>query len=260
MLLEEIVDFELGQVLELFAAFGIQHNRRSQVLTTPHHRDHTHILYKSRLLQTIFHFRERYALFLDFHDRIGAALQQETAILVNFHEVSRGKALGFQNVAGLHVEAVVFANAHLADFKRFPDRTILGLPIGNATRLGTAINFHGPVARDAFAFAGHFFRKRSTRRINNRGALKINRLVGIGSQSLEISRARSNHRLFARNTYKFARIVDAVPAERKPSRSRQEHRKQESVNVVVVHRTVDLAVHPVITENLHQFKEFIFKL
>ena len=221
VLLEEIVDFEFRQVLELFTAFGIQHNRRGKVLAAPHHRDHAYILYQARLLQAIFYFRERNSFFLDFHDGVGAALQQETPVVVDFHEVARRKTFGFQNVARLHVQAVVFANAHLADFKRFPNGAVLGLPVGYATGLGTAIDFCGPVARDAFALAGHLFGKRAARRIDNRCILELNRLFGIGGETLQVSRARRDYRLFTGQANEFARIVDAVSTERKPRRRRQ---------------------------------------
>ena len=51
-----------------------------------------------------------------------------------------------------------------------------------------------------------------------------------------------------------------MPAERQPRRNRQKRRKQQTVNMVVVDRAINLAVYPVISKDFHKFKKFIFKL
>ena len=258
--MEVIVDSKLGLARKLFATVFVQDNRRGKILAFARHGNHAHILHKARLLDSVFNFGERDALFFDFHDRIGAALKQESAIVIKVNQVARRKAFGFENIARLDIQTFVFGKAHLADFKRSPHSPIFRLPICNATRFGTAINFHGPVSRKFACSAGHLNRERATRRINHRSALKADRLIGFGRKAFQECGARGHDGRFRGNARKFCREIDTTPAEREACCNRQEGGKQEAVNVVMVNRAINFAVHPVITENLYQFKKFIFEL
>ena len=175
--MEIIIDRKFGRSSKLCASIFVQHNRGRQILTFTHHRHHTHILHQARLLQTHFHFRERNTLFFNLYNRIRTALEQESAIIIKVHQITCSKAFGFQNIARFDVQATVFGNTHFANFKRSPHRSILGLPICNATRLGTTVNFHRPKTRQFTSLASHLFGQRTSGRINNRRTFKINRLI-----------------------------------------------------------------------------------
>ena len=155
--MEEIIDGKLWQACKFFTASLVQHNGRGQILAFAHHRDHAHILHQARLLQAIFYLRERNAFFLDFHNGIGTALEQKTSIIVKIDQVSRRKTFCFKNVARLDIQTTVFGNAHLANFKGSPNRSILGLPISDTARFCATVYFHWPITGEFRGLTRHIF-------------------------------------------------------------------------------------------------------